>query len=64
MRHNDQSQTNTKKLVRDAAIQITRNHNAINTAAVVLRGMAPTHNALIELLTPVVFSALFLAFFF
>ena len=64
MHRKDQSQTNNKGTGRDAAIQIINNHNVINTAAVVLRGMKPSQNTLIEFLSPFAFSALFLAFFF
>jgi hypothetical protein len=63
MHSKNQSQTITPNRVRDAAIQIIST-NAINTAAVVLRGMKPTRNGLIEIVSPIVFSALVLAFFF
>ena len=64
MQIENQSQTINQSPVRDAAIQIINNHNVINTAAVVLRGMKPSQNTLIEFLSPFAFSALFLAFFF
>lgn len=38
--------------------------NHVNTVSTVTRSMAPTHNRLIECLSPIAFSALFLAFFF
>ena len=61
MHSKNQSQTINQNPVRDAAIQIIST-NAINTAAVVLRGMKPTRNGLIEIVSPIVFSALVLAF--
>ena len=64
MHRKDQSQTIDQGTGRDAAIQIISNPNAINAAAVVLRSMKPSQNTLIEFLSPVAFSALFLAFFF
>ena len=64
MHAHQQPATTSKSQVRDAAIQIISNPNAINAAAVVLRSMKPSQNTLIEFLSPFALSALFLAFFF
>lgn len=51
------NQTNTKK-------QPVMAINCMNTVAAVMRSIKPTQNGLIEAISPIVFAAIFLAFFY